>query len=180
MKNNKFIYILGIVAIFIFGTMIIGDITKKDKLESVSETNENLDKNTNEESNNSSSGNVLQEKMAKIKYSQVKLVMENEEIKPMMTLVAKHDNYTIILSNVAKDSEVWLMDPKRGERIVLEEDSDGNYSVSTSLNDDVNYGIMVNNRLIGTLTQIENIDKLNETDEAALYIDILKGIQCAL
>ncbi|MEG0295341.1 MAG: hypothetical protein RR620_01400 [Clostridium sp.] len=178
MKNNKFIYILGIVAIFILGAMITGDITKKDKLENVSEVNE--DENTTVDSNNSSSGNILQENMAKIKDSQVKLVLENEEIKPMMTLVEKHDNYKISLSKVTEGSEVWLMDPKRGERIVLEGDSAGNYIVSTSLNDDVNYGIMVNNRLIGTITQIEDIDKLNETDEAALYIDILKGIQCAL
>lgn len=53
----------------------------------------------------------------------------------------------------------------------------GRFSVNTSLEKDINYGIIMDYKLIGSVRVLENLDI---PDKDNLYRDILKKLGCGL
>lgn len=55
--------------------------------------------------------------------------------------------------------------------------NNGRFSTNTILDKDINYGIIVDYTLVGSIRVVENLDEINQEQ---LFRDILIGLGCGL
>ena len=75
------------------------------------------------------------------------------------------------------NGEIELINSETGDFISFKRDDEGYYNLSAELDKDIEYGILLNKRLVGA---IRVVDDLNSVDKQELYNDISTRISCGL
>nr|WP_278678931.1 hypothetical protein [Clostridium paraputrificum] len=79
--------------------------------------------------------------------------------------------------DIGNDGNIELINSETGDFISFTRDDKGNYKISAKLEKDIEYGILLNKRLVGAVRVVED---LNSIDKEALYNDISTRLSCGL
>ena len=102
---------------------------------------------------------------------------KNDKLDPLITIAEKQSNFNIKLDGIKKDEKVVLINTYTGEKVEFNTDGEGIFSVDTSLETGKDYGILMNNKLIGSIKIIDSFKNINIEEE---YNQSLKSISCGL
>ncbi|CUP15349.1 Uncharacterised protein [Clostridium baratii] len=93
---------------------------------------------------------------------------------PMINIIEDTKSITLQIDGLEKESDLKIIDPKSGETINV---NDGKITLNNIIVKDINYGILLNNDLVGVMRAVENKEDI---DEEALSEEIYEGLKCAL
>ncbi|MDY3208061.1 hypothetical protein [Clostridium baratii] len=92
---------------------------------------------------------------------------------PMINIIEDTKSVTVQIDGLEKESDIKIVNPKSGETINV---NDRKITLNNIIVKDINYGVLINNDLVGI---IRSVDKEN-IDEEALSEEIYEGLKCAL
>lgn len=117
------------------------------------------------------------EDMEKVRSKAITKTFDGSYMKPLITVSEYKPEFNIKLDGIDEDSELILINSYSGEMIKMDYDKDGKYVLNTTLEKNVDYGILVNYGLTGS---IRVVDDLKEVNDEEIYKDIMRRIQCGL
>ena len=92
----------------------------------------------------------------------------------MINIIEESKSITLQIDGLEKESNLKIIDPKSGETINV---NDGKITLNNIIVKDINYGILLNDDLVGVMRAVENKEDI---DEEALSEEIYEGLKCAL
>lgn len=101
---------------------------------------------------------------------------DGEYLNSFVTVAEPQDEFSIDIKGISEGTEVYMINPINGDIMPMEY-KDGIFSLKTVLNKDINYGIIMDYKLVGSVRVVEDLTKM---DEDKLFRDILVGLGCAL
>lgn len=101
--------------------------------------------------------------------------LSGEYLDSFVTIAEVQNEFTINLKGINTDN-VFIINPINGEVTNMNKDNDV-YSVKIQLDKDINYGIIVDYKLLGSVRVVDN---LNDIKEDELFRDILISLGCGL
>lgn len=117
------------------------------------------------------------EGLEKVKGDTITKIFDGSYMSPLVTVSEYKSQFNIKLDGINTDSELILINSYSGEMIKMDYTEDGEYILTTSLEKDVDYGILVDYRLTGS---IRVVDDLIEVNDEEIYNDIIENLQCGL
>ena len=96
---------------------------------------------------------------------------------PLVTITLNHENLSINIKGIDKSKNVFIINPNNGERFKFKLDEYNKFTINMNLEKDIDYGIIMDYKLIGS---IRVVDDLNIKNENELYMDILTRLGCGL
>ncbi|VYU59151.1 hypothetical protein [Clostridium tertium] len=117
------------------------------------------------------------EDLEKVKSETITKTFDGSYMSPLITVSEYKPEFNIKLEGIDKESELILINSYSGEMIKMDYDKDGKYILKTSLEKNVDYGILVDFRLTGSIRVVDNLKEVNDEE---IYKDIMKRIQCGL
>lgn len=112
----------------------------------------------------------------KIKNNVINKEFDGKYLDPFVTIALEQDEFSIKLKGIKKESKVFLIDPNTGEMKEIKNDNEL-FSITTKLEKDINYGIIVDYNLVGSIRVVQDF---NSIDEGKFYRDILINLGCGL
>ena len=100
---------------------------------------------------------------------------DGDYLDSFVTVAQIQDEFTVNLKGVDTDN-VFIIDPVTGEMTNMSKENEV-YTVNMKFNNDINYGIIVDYKLVGS---IRVVNDLNDIDEDKLFRDILISLGCGL
>ncbi|MCQ2013471.1 hypothetical protein [Clostridium butyricum] len=100
---------------------------------------------------------------------------DGDYLDSFVTVAQIQDEFTVNLKGVDTDN-VFIIDPVTGEMTNMNKENEV-YTVNMKFNNDINYGIIVDYKLVGS---IRVVNDLNDIDEDKLFRDILISLGCGL
>lgn len=100
---------------------------------------------------------------------------DGDYLDSFVTIAQIQDEFTVNLKGVDTDN-VFIIDPVTGEMTNMSKENEV-YTVNMKFNNDINYGIIVDYKLVGS---IRVVNDLNDIDEDKLFRDILISLGCGL
>ena len=79
--------------------------------------------------------------------------------------------------DIGNDGKIELVNSETGEFVSFSRNENGNYRISVELEKDIEYGVLLNKRLVGAVRVVED---LNSIDKEGLYNDISIRLSCGL
>lgn len=113
----------------------------------------------------------------KTKDSVITKKFDGNYLYPLVTIALDNKEIDIRLEDLDEGSNVYLINPETGEEIPLEDNQGGKYSVKTSLEKDIDYGVIMNFKLIGSIRVVDDLDIPNQNK---VFTDILTTLGCGL
>ena len=110
------------------------------------------------------------------KKSVIEKEFDGEYLNSFVTVAEPQDEFLINIKGVSEGIEVYMINPTNGDMMPMEY-KDGIFSIKTALNKDINYGIIMDYKLVGSVRVVEDLAKM---DQDKLFRDILVGLGCAL
>ncbi|MFR9240210.1 MAG: hypothetical protein ACLVKE_05750 [Clostridium baratii] len=104
----------------------------------------------------------------------IKANYKDGRLYPMINIIEESKSITLQIDGLEKESDLKIIDPKSGETINV---NDGKITLNNIIVKDINYGILLNNDLVGVMRAVENKEDI---DEEALSEEIYEGLKCAL
>lgn len=117
------------------------------------------------------------EGLEKVKGDTITKTFDGSYMSPLVTVSEYKPQFNIKLDGINTDSELILINSYSGEMIKMDYTEDGEYILTTSLEKDVDYGILVDYRLTGS---IRVVDDLIEVNDEEIYNEIIENLQCGL
>lgn len=102
--------------------------------------------------------------------------LEGKYLESFVTVAEEQEEFTVNITGVDNTNNIYLIDPNTGDMISMEYNG-GEFFVTTKLDKDINYGIIVDYTLVGSIRVVENLDDI---DQNQLFRDILIGLGCGL
>ena len=93
---------------------------------------------------------------------------------PMINIIEDTKSIILQIDGVEKESDLKIINPESNETIDV---NDRKITLNNIIVKDINYGILLNNDLIGIIRAVEN---KADIDEEALSEEIYEGLKCAL
>ncbi|CUP83611.1 hypothetical protein BH721_02785 [Clostridium baratii] len=93
---------------------------------------------------------------------------------PMINIIEDTKSITLQIDGVEKESDLKIINPESNETIDV---NDRKITLNNIILKDINYGILLNNDLVGIIRAVENKEDI---DEEALSEEIYEGLKCAL
>lgn len=100
---------------------------------------------------------------------------DGDYLDSFVTVAQIQDEFTVNLKGVDTDN-VFIIDPVTGEMTNMSKENEI-YTVNMKFNNDINYGIIVDYKLLGSVRVVDN---LNDIKEDELFRDILISLGCGL
>lgn len=117
------------------------------------------------------------EDLEKVKSETITKTFDGSYMSPLVTVSEYKPELNIKLDGIDKDSELILINSYSGEMIKMDYNEDGEYILSTSLEKDVDYGILVDYRLTGSIRVVNDLKEINDEE---IYNEIMENLQCGL
>lgn len=117
------------------------------------------------------------EDLEKVKSDTITKTFDGSYMSPLVTVSEYKPEFNIKLDGIDKDSELILINSYSGEMIKMGYNEDGEYILSTSLEKDVDYGILVDYRLTGSIRVVNDLKEINDEE---IYNEIMENLQCGL
>lgn len=102
--------------------------------------------------------------------------LEGKYLESFVTVAENQEEFTVNVEEVDSTSNVFIINPNTGDMTQLKYNN-GRFSTNTILDKDINYGIIVDYTLVGSIRVVENLDEINQEQ---LFRDILIGLGCGL
>ncbi len=95
----------------------------------------------------------------------------------IVTMVDVKEEFNIKINDINKDSEVILINSLNGEKQDMIYTENNEFVLTTKLDEGVNYGILMDNKLIGGIRVVNGLDK---ADKEKIYEEVMKSLQCGI
>ncbi|MGL4570659.1 MAG: hypothetical protein ACRCVJ_06320 [Clostridium sp.] len=113
-------------------------------------------------------------KIVKSEASAINAVYKEGRMYPMVNIINDAESFNLKIDGIEKSNKVRIVNPKNGESIDV---NDGNITLNNVIEKDIDYGILLDDDLIGIIRAVNNKD---EIDEEALTEEIYNSLKCAL
>ncbi|MBU5486008.1 hypothetical protein KQI86_16930 [Clostridium sp. MSJ-11] len=95
----------------------------------------------------------------------------------IVTIVDAKEEFNIKINNINKDSEVILINSSNGEKQDMTYTKNNEFILTTKLDEGVDYGILMDNKLIGGIRVVNGLDK---ADKEKIYEEVMRSLQCGI
>ena len=116
----------------------------------------------------------LEKKNEKKDSINIKANYKEGRLYPMINIIEDTKSITLQIDGVEKESDLKIINPESNETIDI---NDRKITLNNIIVKDINYGILLNNDLIGIIRVVEN---KADIDEEALSEEIYERLKCAL
>ncbi len=93
-----------------------------------------------------------------------------------ITVAREHDEFLVNIKGIDSNSKVNIINPDSGDTIPVEYE-DGVFSVTVKLDKDINYGIIIDYSLLGSIRIVEDLNTINNEQ---LVKEMLMSMGCGL
>lgn len=102
--------------------------------------------------------------------------LDADYLDSFVTVALKQNEFTVNLEGIDSNSKVFIINPKTGEMINMKYNN-GKFFVKTKFAENINYGIIKDYKLIGSIRVVNNLNSINKEK---LFKDILISLGCGL
>ncbi|AVQ45768.1 hypothetical protein [Clostridium botulinum] len=95
----------------------------------------------------------------------------------IVTMVDSKEEFNIKINDINKGSKIMLINPSNGEKQDMTYAKNNEFVLTTKLDEGVNYGILMDNKLIGGIRVVNELDK---ADKEKIYEEVMKSLQCGI
>ncbi|EKS4343451.1 hypothetical protein NSA52_02245 [Clostridium sporogenes] len=95
----------------------------------------------------------------------------------IVTMVDSKEEFNIKINDINKSSKIMLINPSNGEKQDMTYAENNEFVLTTKLDEGVNYGILMDNKLIGGIRVVNELDK---ADKEKIYEEVMKSLQCGI
>ncbi|EPY2305890.1 hypothetical protein ACXATD_003937 [Clostridium sporogenes] len=95
----------------------------------------------------------------------------------IVTMVDSKEEFNIKINDINKGSKIILINPSNGEKQDMTYTENNEFILTTKLDEGVNYGILMDNKLIGGIRVVNELDK---ADKEKIYEEVMKSLQCGI
>ncbi len=95
----------------------------------------------------------------------------------IVTMVDSKEEFNIKINDINKGSKIILINPSNGEKQDMTYTENNEFVFTTKLDEGVNYGILMDNKLIGGIRVVNELDK---TDKEKIYEEVMRSLQCGI
>ncbi|HDK7166972.1 TPA: hypothetical protein PTV44_000797 [Clostridium botulinum] len=95
----------------------------------------------------------------------------------IVTMVDSKEEFNIKINDINKGSKIMLINPSNGEKQDMTYAKSNEFVLTTKLDEGVNYGILMDNKLIGGIRVVNELDK---ADKEKIYEEVMKSLQCGI
>ncbi|GAE00702.1 hypothetical protein CBO05C_0392 [Clostridium botulinum B str. Osaka05] len=95
----------------------------------------------------------------------------------IVTMVDSKEEFNIKINDINKGSKIMLINPSNGEKQDITYAKNNEFVLTTKLDEGVNYGILMDNKLIGGIRVVNELDK---ADKEKIYEEVMKSLQCGI
>ncbi len=92
-------------------------------------------------------------------------------------MVDAKEKFNIKINDINKDSKIILINSSNGEKQDMTYTENNEFVLTTKLDEGVNYGILMDNKLIGGIRVVNELDK---ADKEKIYEEVMKSLQCGI
>ncbi len=109
--------------------------------------------------------------------SEINKSYDGSYLDTIVTMVDAKEEFNIKINDINKGSEVILINSSNGEKQDMTYTENNEFVLTTKLNEGVNYGILMENKLIGGIRVVDGLDK---ADKEKIYEEVMKSLQCGI
>ncbi|NFP92799.1 hypothetical protein [Clostridium sporogenes] len=95
----------------------------------------------------------------------------------IVTMVDSKEEFNIKINDINKGSKIMLINSSNGEKQDMTYAKNNEFVLTTKLDEGVNYGILMDNKLIGGIRVVNELDK---ADKEKIYEEVMKSLQCGI
>lgn len=95
----------------------------------------------------------------------------------IVTMVDAKEEFNIRINDINKGSKIILINSSNGEKQDMTYTENNQIVLTTKLDEGVNYGILMDNKLIGGIRVVNELDK---ADKEKIYEEVIKSLQCGI
>ncbi|HDK7175909.1 TPA: hypothetical protein PTV31_002504 [Clostridium botulinum] len=95
----------------------------------------------------------------------------------IVTMVDSKEEFNIKINDINNGSKIMLINPSNGEKQDMTYSKNNEFVLTTKLDEGVNYGILMDNKLIGGIRVVNELDK---ADKEKIYEEVMKSLQCGI
>ena len=117
------------------------------------------------------------EDLKKVKGNTITKIFDGYYMSPLITVAEYKPEFNIKINSVDKGNKLMLINSNSGDMIKMEYSDDGKYKLNTKLEKNVDYGILVDYRLTGSIRVVDDLKKVNDEE---IYKLIMENLQCGL
>lgn len=139
------------------------------------------EENQVEESNNL---DVASYSVKTVKGNEISKLYTGMNLSPVITVAEKNDKpFEIEITDIdeaydiGEGGKIEMINSETGELIDFTRGEDGYYRLTTNLKEDIEYGILLNQRLVGAVRVVEDLNSINKE---GLYNEISVKLSCGL
>lgn len=101
---------------------------------------------------------------------------DGDRLNSFVTIAEPQEKFEVNVEEIDSSSDVFIINPMNGKRESMEY-KDGKFVTEIDLEEGINYGIIKDYTLIGSIRVVDDIDTI---DENKLFTDILISLGCGL
>ncbi len=109
--------------------------------------------------------------------SEINKSYDGSYLDKVVTMVDAKEKFNIKISDINKGSKIILVNSSNGEKQDMTYTENNEFVLTTKLDEGVNYGILMDNKLIGG---IRVVDKLDKADKEKIYEEVMSSLQCGI
>ncbi|HBJ2608717.1 hypothetical protein ACP49_00255 [Clostridium botulinum] len=109
--------------------------------------------------------------------SEINKSYDGSYLDKIVTMVDAKEKFNIKINDINKDSKIILINSSNGEKQDMTYTENNQFVLTTKLDEDVNYGILMDNKLIGSIRVVNELDK---ADKEKIYEEVIKSLQCGI
>ncbi|HCL4446890.1 TPA: hypothetical protein N2D04_002922 [Clostridium botulinum] len=109
--------------------------------------------------------------------SQINKSYDGSYLDKIVTMVDAKEKFNIKINDINKDSKIILINSSNGEKQDMTYTENNEFVLTTKLDEGVNYGILMDNKLIGGIRVVNELDK---ADKEKIYEEVMKSLQCGI
>ncbi|EDU37865.1 hypothetical protein [Clostridium sporogenes] len=109
--------------------------------------------------------------------SEINKSYDGSYLDKIVTMVDSKEEFNIKINDINKGSKIILINPSNGEKQDMTYTENNEFVLTTKLDEGVNYGILMDNKLIGGIRVANELDK---ADKEKIYEEVMRSLQCGI
>ncbi|MDU1320275.1 MAG: hypothetical protein E6931_02050 [Clostridium botulinum] len=109
--------------------------------------------------------------------SEINKSYDGSYLDKIVTMVDSKEEFNIKINDINKGSKIMIINPSNGEKQDMTYTENNEFVLTTKLDEGVNYGILMDNKLIGGIRIVNELDK---ADKEKIYEEVMRSLQCGI
>lgn len=109
--------------------------------------------------------------------SEINKSYDGSYLDKIVTMVDSKEEFNIKINDINKGSKIMIINPSNGEKQDMTYTENNESVLTTKLDEGVNYGILMDNKLIGGIRIVNELDK---ADKEKIYEEVMRSLQCGI